>query len=52
MHEQEQVALMRRVSHIFQTVHNCSVSFSDWKVTEMTVAELQFIEEKNNAAHH
>lgn len=33
--------LMNRVSRIFQTVHSCTQSFSDWKVTEMTASELQ-----------
>lgn len=40
MHESEHVALMRRVSYIFQTRHLCSVAFAEWKVTAMTVSEL------------
>jgi putative alpha-1,2-mannosidase len=47
LHEEVLVALMRRVSHIFQTKHHCTKAFSDWKVTDMTVAELQFIDEEN-----
>jgi hypothetical protein len=41
MHESEIIALMGRVSYIFQTVHHCSVAFSDWKVADMTLGELQ-----------
>ena len=43
MHESDVIALMRRVSYIFQTVHHCSVVFSDWKVTDMTLNELQHV---------
>jgi hypothetical protein len=46
MHESEVISLMRRVSYIFQTKHNCTASFSDWKVTEMTVSELLAIANK------
>lgn len=46
MHESEVVALMRRVSYIFQHKHKCSAEFSDWKVTTMSPAELQDIERR------
>jgi hypothetical protein len=36
-----QKSLMNRVSHIFQQKHKCTKDFSDWKVGEMTVSELQ-----------
>lgn len=49
MHETDVVALMHRISHHLQTFHKCTREFSDWKVTEMTVAELQFMETKCNA---
>lgn len=51
MYESEQIALMNRVSRIFQEKHKCTKEFSDWKVTEMTVEELKFTEEKSNAIH-
>ena len=44
MHEDEVIALMRRVSYLFQTKHNCTKTFSDWKVTDLTVRELLEIE--------
>jgi hypothetical protein len=43
LHESEQIDLMNRVARIFQTKHFCSAEFSNWKVTDMTVAELQFV---------
>jgi hypothetical protein len=44
LHESEQVALMRRVAHIFMVKHDCTAEFSNWKVTDMTVAELQYVD--------
>ena len=41
MHEDEQISLMNRVSHILQQKHKCTKDFSDWKVGELTVSELQ-----------
>jgi hypothetical protein len=47
LHESEVIKLMRRVSNIFQTKHKCSAEYSDWRVANLSVADLQFIEEKN-----
>ena len=52
MHEDEVIALMRRVSNLFQTKHDCTQTFSDWKVTDLTVQELLEIEGRYNAANH
>jgi hypothetical protein len=41
MHEDDCIRLMNAVSRIFQTKHACSVEFSEWKVREMSVNELQ-----------
>ena len=43
LHESDSLALMRAVSQHFQTHHKCTVEFSDWKVTEMTVDELLWV---------
>jgi hypothetical protein len=41
LHEDEHIDLMNRVSRVFQTKHKCTARYSDWKVTTMSVAELQ-----------
>jgi hypothetical protein len=46
LHESEHIALMNRVSRIFQDKHGCTASFSDWKVMEMTPSELQAVLDK------
>lgn len=48
LHESEHVALMRRVSHTMQTKHECTQTFADWKVGDMTVDELQNFEKGSN----
>lgn len=47
MHESEQVALMRRVAHIFVTVNKVEPKTADWHVLNMTVDELQHALETN-----